>query len=167
MMRPKALKSRSPSRPPPGRARAWAIGSSIFQRSSDVDHADRLAVCFDTCHVFAAGYDLRGSRGLLDVLRQFDEIVGLDRIRIFHVNDSKKELGTRVDRHNHIGEGFIGRETFETLLTIDRFRDRPKILETPESETMHPVNLGLLCEMAGSTVCPSPPAPLPASPLSP
>jgi deoxyribonuclease-4 len=82
-------------------------------------------------------------------MRQFDEIVGANRIRVFHVNDSKKELGSRVDRHNHIGEGFIGEEAFAALLADERFADRPKILETPESETMHPVNLRRLWKLAG------------------
>ncbi|MBW3622234.1 MAG: deoxyribonuclease IV [Armatimonadetes bacterium] len=114
-----------------------------------VEKPERLVVCFDTCHVFAAGYDLRGQEGYRAVMQEFDDVVGLDRIRVFHVNDSKKELGSRVDRHNHIGEGFIGPETFRVLLTDDRFHDRPKILETPESETMHPVNLRRLWEFAG------------------
>ena len=114
-----------------------------------VEQADRLAVCFDTCHVFAAGYDLRGEEGYRSVMQQFDDIIGLDRIRLFHMNDSKKDLGTRVDRHHHIGEGFIGVETFAALLADERFADRPKILETPESETMHPVNLRRLWELAG------------------
>ena len=118
----------------------------IFRR---VEQPERLVVCFDTCHVFAAGYDLRGSDGFRDVMRQFDDIVGLDRIRVFHVNDSKKELGSRVDRHNHIGEGFIGAEAFAALLTDDRFMDSYKSLETPESEKMHPFNLRRLWEMAG------------------
>jgi deoxyribonuclease-4 len=114
-----------------------------------VEHPERLAVCFDTCHVFAAGYDLRGEEGYRAVMQEFDDIVGLDKIRVFHLNDSKKELGSRVDRHNHIGEGFIGPEAFAALLTDERFADRPKILETPESETMHPVNLRRLWELAG------------------
>jgi deoxyribonuclease-4 len=114
-----------------------------------VEQDDRLVICFDTCHAFAAGYDLRGKDGFKSVMQQFDDIVGLDRIRVFHLNDSKKELGSRVDRHNHIGEGFIGPEAFEALLTDDRFVDRHKILETPESETMHPVNLRRLWELSG------------------
>lgn len=114
-----------------------------------VEHDERLVVCFDTCHVFAAGYDVRGKEGYASVMQQFDDIVGLDRIRVFHLNDSKKDLGSRVDRHNHIGEGFIGPETFQALLTDPRIADRPKILETPESETMHPVNLRRLWELAG------------------
>jgi deoxyribonuclease-4 len=114
-----------------------------------VEKDDRLVVCFDTCHAFAAGYDLRGKEGFKSVMQQFDDSVGLDRIRVFHLNDSKKELGSRVDRHNHIGEGFIGPEAFGALLTDDRFTDRHKILETPESETMHPVNLRRLWELSG------------------
>lgn len=114
-----------------------------------VDRHERLVVCFDTCHAFAAGYDLRGKEGFKSVMQQFDDIVSLDRIRVFHLNDSKKELGSRVDRHNHIGEGFIGPEAFQALLADERFLDRPKILETPESETMHPVNLRRLWELSG------------------
>jgi deoxyribonuclease-4 len=116
---------------------------------SQVDRHDLLTVCLDTCHVFAAGYDLRGAGGYRDVMDRFADTVGLDRVRVFHLNDSKKELGSRVDRHNHIGEGFIGKEAFEALLTDERFADRPKILETPESATMHPVNLRRLWELAG------------------
>ncbi len=116
---------------------------------SQVKDPDRLVVCFDTCHVFAAGYDLRGQEGYRDVMRRFDDTVGLDRIRVFHLNDSKKDLGSRVDRHHHIGEGFIGEETFAALLNDPRLADRIKILETPESETMHPVNLRRLWRLAG------------------
>ena len=97
-----------------------------------VGSAERLAVCFDTCHVFAAGYDLRSRPE--KVLKEFDRVVGLKRIVIFHFNDSKGELGSRLDRHEHIGKGRIGLEAFRVILNERLFREVPKILETPKDD---------------------------------
>jgi deoxyribonuclease-4 len=102
---------------------------------------ERLAVCFDTCHAFAAGYDLRDEDSYNVTIGQLDAVIGLDRLRIIHANDAKRPLGSRVDRHEHIGRGHIGLEAFRRLVTDQRLLHVPIILETPESETMHRVNL--------------------------
>jgi deoxyribonuclease-4 len=107
----------------------------------------RLGVCVDTCHLFAAGYDLR-QRKLYDAFWQaFDEVLGLDRLKALHLNDSKKTLGSRVDRHDHIGLGEIGESTFRWLVRDGRFRKIPAVIETPELETMGKVNLDVLKAM--------------------
>ena len=92
----------------------------------------RVGVCLDTCHLFAAGYDIRTEKDYRKTLREFDRLIGIERIRAFHVNDSKKGVGSRVDRHCHIGQGFIGLEAFRCLVNDRRFADIPKILETPK-----------------------------------
>ncbi len=100
-----------------------------------VDGSPRVGVCLDTCHLLAAGYDLCTDRGYADTFSEFDRIVGLDRIKVFHLNDSKKPCGSRVDRHEHIGKGCLGLEPFRRLLNDPRFRDLPMLLETPKLET--------------------------------
>lgn len=105
----------------------------------------RVGVCFDTCHAFAAGYDLVEDYD--GVFEEFDETLGLERLRLFHVNDSKGGLGSRRDRHEHIGRGTLGEEPFRRLMTDARFRDVPKILETPKDDdpvAADSMNLGLL-----------------------
>jgi deoxyribonuclease-4 len=111
----------------------------------------RFGVCLDTCHAFAAGYDFATETGYEATLAEFDRLVGLERIAAFHVNDAKKGLGSRVDRHEHIGQGTIGRQAFGLLLRDERFRQVPKILETPkgEDETLDRMNLTTLRELAG------------------
>ncbi len=108
------------------------------------DGHERLGVCVDTCHVFAAGYDLRKKAQYAEFWETFDSLIGLDRLRALHLNDSKKPLGSRVDRHNHIGEGEIGPSAFRWLVRDSRFRNIPAVIETPELETMHRVNLETL-----------------------
>ncbi len=93
---------------------------------------ERLGVCLDTCHVFAAGYEVRTRRGLEATLRELDREVGLGRLRLVHANDSRGDLGSRVDRHEHIGEGRIGMEGFSILARHPVLRELPWILETPE-----------------------------------
>jgi deoxyribonuclease-4 len=102
-----------------------------------VDEPKRMAVCIDTCHIFAAGYELRTEEGYAKTFREFDNIVGLDRLAAFHMNDSKKGFGAHVDRHEHIGHGMIGAQGFAFLMNDKRFIDIPKILETPKSEDLH------------------------------
>jgi deoxyribonuclease-4 len=108
----------------------------------------RLGVCLDACHVFAAGYALAPENEYRATMRAFDKAVGLRRLRMFHVNDSLKPLGSRVDRHAHIGRGQLGLEPFRLLVNDRRFRNRPMILETPKEEgdekDMDAVNLGVL-----------------------
>lgn len=97
-----------------------------------VKHPQRLGVCVDTCHVFAAGYPLATAREYRQTMAALDRAVGLQRVKAFHLNDSVKELGSRVDRHAHIGQGKLGLEAFRRLLNDRRFRDVPMYLETPK-----------------------------------
>lgn len=99
-----------------------------------VKDPQRLGVCFDTCHVFAAGYPMGAEKEYRATMRKFNKIVGVQRIKAFHLNDSKRELGSRVDRHEHIGEGQLGLEPFRHLLNDRRFRQTPMYLETPKGE---------------------------------
>jgi deoxyribonuclease-4 len=116
------------------------------------NRSERVGVCFDTCHAFAAGYDLRDAKLAKVMWREFDDLLGLDRLKAIHLNDSKRELGSRVDRHEHIGRGKIGPEGFRLLLRDKRFRDVPMYLETPkgdaDGETWDTVNLRTLRELA-------------------
>lgn len=98
---------------------------------------DRLRVCFDTEHAFAAGYDLRTKEGYERTFAEFDEAIGLERLVAFHLNDAKKDLGCRVDRHEHIGKGFIGIDAFRFLMNDKRFWGLPMCLETPKSDDCH------------------------------
>lgn len=99
-----------------------------------VEDKDRMAVCIDTAHIHAAGYDLRTPETYNKVIEEFDSIVGLERLKCFHMNDSKKALGSRVDRHDHIGQGFIGLEGFRNIMNDKRVESVPKILETPKEK---------------------------------
>lgn len=92
---------------------------------------DRLAVCFDTCHALAAGYEFRTPASYEAMISEFEQVIGLDRLAVFHLNDSEKDLGSRVDRHTHIGEGRIGLEPFSYFLNDPRFQQIPFLLETP------------------------------------
>ena len=94
----------------------------------------RVGVCLDTCHLLAAGYDLCSPEGYASTFKQFGRLVGFDRLKAFHLNDSKRPLGSRVDRHEHIGEGFLGLEPFRRIVNDRRFRDLPMLLETPKGE---------------------------------
>jgi len=94
----------------------------------------RVAVCLDTAHLFAAGYDLRG-RKYHKFRKELDSILGVRKVKVLHLNDSKKPLGSRVDRHDHIGRGFIGREGFKPIIRDTDFANVPKILETPKGKT--------------------------------
>jgi deoxyribonuclease-4 len=112
-----------------------------------------VKVCIDTCHLFAAGYPLRTRREYSATMEQFDKSIGLDQIRAVHLNDSKRELGSRVDRHEHIGRGQLGLEPFRLLLNDPVFRDLPMFLETPKGkeggEDLDAINLKTLRELLG------------------
>jgi deoxyribonuclease-4 len=99
-----------------------------------VDQPGRIGVCIDTCHAFGAGYDLRTEEGIDASLRSLDDLIGLDRCKIIHLNDTKGKLGSGLDRHEHIGMGSIGEEGFANILSRDFFRNRPLICETPVDE---------------------------------
>lgn len=108
---------------------------------------DRLAVCLDTCHVFAAGYDIRTEETYHATFSDFDRLIGLDRIRAIHCNDSKMPFDSRRDRHEHIGDGQIGRRAFELLVNDPRFFDVPILIETPDAPEGHAMNVKRLWEM--------------------
>jgi deoxyribonuclease IV len=116
-----------------------------------VERPDRLGVCLDTCHVFAAGYALAPVSAYRATLAEFDRLIGLERLKAFHLNDSLKPQGSRVDRHAHIGRGYLGMEPFRLLVNDRRFRDLPMVLETPKEEgdndDMDAVNLAVLREL--------------------
>jgi deoxyribonuclease-4 len=97
---------------------------------------ERIGICLDTCHLYAAGYDIRTQDGYFRTMREFQRLIGTDLIFAFHVNDSKRQLGSRVDRHAHIGQGCIGTEAFRCLLNERRFFRVPKILETPKGKDL-------------------------------
>lgn len=116
---------------------------------------DRLTVCLDTCHLFAAGYPLAPKRKYNETMKEFASTIGLERLVAFHLNDSKKGLGSRVDRHDHIGRGEMGTEPFELVLNDRRFKNLPMYLETPKGideqtgEEWDAINFATLCRLAG------------------
>ena len=111
-----------------------------------VGEPERVGICLDTCHVFAAGYDLRTLKEYNRTMRRLNKLVGLDKVMVFHLNDSLRDLGSRVDRHQHIGRGRIGLEAFRFILNDSRFAGRPMVLETPKGKgnTADKKNLAVL-----------------------
>jgi deoxyribonuclease-4 len=99
-----------------------------------VDDKSRVGVCIDTCHAFAAGYDLSTEEGFKAMCQRFEETIGFEYLKGMHLNDSQKDLGSRVDRHDNIGEGKVGIKGFEMLMQDERFDNIPMILETPSTE---------------------------------
>jgi deoxyribonuclease-4 len=112
-----------------------------------VREPERMAVCLDTCHIFAAGYDIRTPAAYEATMRLFEQIIGLPWLQVVHANDSAKPFGSHADRHAHIGEGEIGLEAFRLLVNDPRMAGLPIIVETPDSETMHEVNVRRLREL--------------------
>jgi deoxyribonuclease-4 len=112
---------------------------------------ERLGVCFDTCHVFAAGYELRTPEGYAATMEGFDRVIGLKRLKAIHLNDSKGDLGSRKDRHEHIGQGHIGLQGFRHVLNDPRLAGLPGLLETPKSADLHEdrENLAVLRRLVG------------------
>jgi deoxyribonuclease IV len=124
-----------------------SIGYKFEQIAQIIDSAEesqRIGVCYDTAHTFAAGYDIRNKKVYEATFKLFDKVIGLNRLKAFHINDSKKDFGTRVDRHEHIGKGFIGLEAFRLILNDKRFEKIPKILETPKEDGWDKKNLTTL-----------------------
>jgi len=113
---------------------------------------DRLAVCFDTCHAYAAGYDISTDRGYSQTWAEFERIIGIDKLAVIHLNDTKKGLSSKVDRHEHIGRGELGKKVFELIMQDKRFKKIPKILETPKGDNgeMDDINLSLLRKLASA-----------------
>lgn len=100
-----------------------------------LDSREKMGICVDTCHIFAAGYDIRTREGYDRTFQEFDQKIGLEWIKAFHLNDSKKDYLSRVDRHEHIGKGYLGIEAFRFLMNDCRFEKIPMVLETPKGDT--------------------------------
>ena len=135
-----------------GKSLGWRFEhlATILDR---VRESKRLGVCLDTCHVFAAGYPLSPQADYEKTMSEFDRLIGLPRLKVFHLNDSKKPFGSRVDRHEHIGKGHLGLEPFRLLVNDARFQKTPMIMETPKEgpngEDMDVINLQALRNLAG------------------
>jgi deoxyribonuclease IV len=111
------------------------LGHTFEQLSIIIDHVEdksRVGVCIDTCHAFTAGYDVKTENGFKETFKKFGEIIGFEYLKGMHLNDSKKELATRVDRHDSIGKGFLGEDVFRMVMNDERFDNLPLILETPD-----------------------------------
>lgn len=114
-------------------------GSSIgyrFEQLAEiinlVNKKRRIGVCFDTCHVFSSGYEIRNRKDYEKTFEEFEKIIGIKRLKVFHLNDSKGDLGSRIDRHQHIGKGYLGLKPFRFILNDKRFQNIPMIIETPK-----------------------------------
>jgi deoxyribonuclease-4 len=116
-----------------------------------IDNKDRIGVCMDTCHIFAAGYDIRDKKNYTKTMSAFDKIIGFDYLRAVHLNDCKSEFCSHVDRHEHIGKGKIGIDAFSFLMNDKRFNKVPKVLETEKSDDLHEdiENLAILKGLIG------------------
>lgn len=133
------------------------IGDTFEEIAQIIDHPKlekhHLAVCFDTCHAFTAGYDLRNHEQVEKTLKQFDKLIGLERLVLVHANDSKAELGKHLDRHEHIGKGFVGIEGFRALLNHKHLSKLDWILETPKDDPKDdPKNIKTLKSLLSSLV---------------
>lgn len=114
-----------------------SLGHTFEQLESVMDkieNRDSVGICLDTCHIFAAGYDIRTAASYRKTIDNFDKIIGFQHLFLIHLNDSRKDIGSRVDRHEHIGKGFIGLKAFELFMNDKRFKDIPKIIETPKQK---------------------------------
>jgi len=130
------------------------LGHTIEQLARIIDRAngaDHLGICIDTAHAFAAGYDLRSAKLSKLFWEEIESQIGLERVAAFHLNDSAKALGSRVDRHAHIGQGLIGEGAFRRIMRDKRFVKIPKVLETPKTDDMDRVNLSLLLSFMGKS----------------
>ena len=108
----------------------------LAQMIDGVENKDHMGVCLDTCHIFAAGYPLADPHEYKKTIKQFDDVVGLDLLKVIHINDSKKEFDSRKDRHEHIGKGFIGLEGFRNIVNDRLLKNVPMSLETPKGDDL-------------------------------
>ncbi|NNK85293.1 MAG: deoxyribonuclease IV, partial [Desulfobacterales bacterium] len=131
-----------------------SVGHTFEQLAAIISKVEKKinpGICLDTCHIFASGYDIRTMNSYRKTMNVFDSYVGFDRLLLIHVNDSKKELGSKVDRHEQIGRGYIGLEPFKYIMNDNKLLDIPKIIETPKGKTdqdLDEINLKVLREMA-------------------
>ncbi len=125
-----------------------SIGSTFEELAAinKLTNSKRIGFCLDTCHVFAAGYDISTKAGFEDTMNKFDKILGLNNLKVIHTNDSKGDLGSHLDRHENIGKGKLGLEPFKQIMK--RFSHIPKVLETPKENNMDKINLKLLRSLA-------------------
>jgi deoxyribonuclease-4 len=115
-----------------------------------VERHKSMGVCVDTAHIFAGGYDIRDEKSYEMTMNKMDEIIGLENVLAFHINDSKKDLGSRVDRHENLGEGLIGLQAFELLLSDERHTGKPMLLETPGGEEFFKKNIKIMRRLIGA-----------------
>ena len=111
------------------------LGHTFEQLREIIDNVEdksRVGVCIDTCHAFTSGYNIKTEKGFIGTFRKFDELIGFKFLKGMHLNDSKKDLGTRVDRHDNLGDGILGEDVFSFIMNDPRFDDMPLILETPD-----------------------------------
>ena len=130
----------------------YSIGTTIEDLAWILDRVDdpsRAGICLDTCHLFAGGYELRGRASYDRFVRSVEKHIGLGRVGCWHLNDSKAEMGSRIDRHQHLGEGFLGLELFSSIITDPRWKDVPSLLETPKSLPGDRGNIALLRKLRG------------------
>jgi deoxyribonuclease-4 len=121
-----------------------SVGGTFEQLATIIAHMNghrRIGVCLDTCHLLASGYDVCSPEGYARTFKHFGRTIGFDRLKVFHLNDSKRPLGSRVDRHEHIGDGFLGIETFRRFVNDPRFRRLPMLLETPKTDGRSPARI--------------------------
>ncbi len=135
-----------------GHALCWRF-EHLARIIQEISAPARIGVCMDTCHILAAGYDITSEAGMANVWQEFDRVVGLDQVKVLHLNDSLKPLGSRVDRHAHIGRGYVGLGAFRFLARHPRLKHVPKILETakenaPDSRPWDVINLQVLRALA-------------------
>jgi deoxyribonuclease-4 len=124
----------------------------IAEMIAGVENKSRISVCLDTCHIFAAGYDIRTQETYDHTMKQFAKVIGMKHLKVIHLNDSIKDLGSRVDRHTHLGEGMIGKDAFMFFMLDSRLDKIPKLLETPKDEGYEDDkrNLALLRKLASA-----------------
>ncbi len=120
--------------------------AEIIERTEE---KSRIGFCFDTCHAFAAGYELRIKSSYEKILKDIEEITGTEKLMVIHLNDSQNDCGTRVDRHDHIGQGLIGKRPFRWIMNDERLKNIPKIIETPKAKSKDKDNLKLLRSFCG------------------
>lgn len=115
----------------------YSLGHTFEQMAAirdQIENKDAIGFCLDTSHIFAAGYDIRTPAAYQKTIRAFDAVIGCEHLYLIHLNDSKKQLNSRVDRHDHIGQGYIGLQAFELIMNDPRFMSIPKIIETPKQQ---------------------------------
>ena len=120
-----------------------SLGNKLDHLAEIIDkteYRDRLGICLDTCHIFAAGYDVRDENSYGNLIRTYHSTLGMEKLKLFHINDSKRDLRSKIDRHEHLGQGFIGKNAFAFFLNDPAFKNLPFILETPKGKNDHGID---------------------------